>query len=417
MAGYPTVLKNSKTVSGSSETLILDGPQAILEQTTLLEGLALRCGQSGAMHWLKHFLAVPSAVEKIPYLVLVPQEGVSLHEMQLDRLQPEHLRAAVLMFQYRFLGLPVGAFSTDDVSGFRTVVAPVEQRAAVAEIAANAMLERGAQFVLVSYCDADCNAGRDAVEPVPAPRLTAGRKLEWARRRRPVAKTLPLAGSFEATLATLGKATRFNLGYYRRRLLKKMSCEFVPNVCGLLSDSDLDALNAGSLNPVTSENFRLQYRSSCDLPGGFVVGLRDGEGRWLSLIGGWRQKETTVLYWQMNAAGFERDSLGTVMRSYFLEHEVQLGGRQLVVYGGTTHSMGNSFVRETVTELVVRRRSGRATSLRLVSQAWCAIARLTGKPNNFLASAISRDDLPWQPAPHFSDRKTASRTPSKIETA
>ena len=401
------MLKSSESVFGPFGVLILKGADAILEQSPLLEDLAVRCGQPGAMHWLKYFLTASSVLKKIPYLVLVPRAGAKPEEMKSCSLRAGQVRAAVLMFEYHILGLPTRAFSTDDVSGFRTVIAPVEQRAAMAELAASAVLESGAQFVLVSYCEAGC----DAVEQAGAPRLTSGGKLEWARRIRPVEKTLPLAASFDATLARLGKATRFNLRYYRRRLLKKMSCEFVADARSLLREADLDALNAASLNPVAPENFRLQYRSACDLPGGFVVGLRDGEGKWLSLIGGWRQQEATVLYWQMNAAGYEKDSLGTVMRSYFLEHEVERGARQLVVYGGTTHSMGNSFVRESVTDLVVRQRSWQATLLRAASHGYCAIERLAGKPN-FLARAIARDKLHWQPAVLVANRPRSNFRPA-----
>ena len=54
----------------------------------------------------------------------------------------------------------------------------------------------------------------------------------------------------------------------------------------------------------------------------------------------------TVLHWQMNAAGYEKLSVGTAMRSYFLEHEVGRGAKKLIYYGGTPHSMGHSFERK-----------------------------------------------------------------------
>jgi hypothetical protein len=378
------VILTAETAAGTTDVLVLRGAAAILQQNSMLQELASRCDQPGALHWLHYFLTVPSSLPKSPLLVLVLHQARGGGPLHVD-----DLRAAVVMFEYRIFGIPTRAFSTDDMSGFRTVVARAEERAEMAEVAANAVLNRGAQFVLLSYCDQAPRAG--------APRLSDRWPLEWARRQRPVEKVLPLAATFEATLATLGKSTRFNLGYYRRRLLKKMVCEFVPDARRLLGDAQLVALNAGSLNPIDPEQFALQYRAACDLPGGYVAGLRGPAGEWLSLIGGWRQAETTVLHWQMNAAGYEKDSLGTVMRSFFLEHEVENGARQLVVYGGTTHSMGNSFLQEEATDLVVRRRSLSAALLCSAARAYCAMDRIAGKPN-FLARAISRDPWDWRAA-------------------
>jgi hypothetical protein len=293
------------------------------------------------------------------------------------------------MFEYRVLGLPTGAFSTDDISAFRTVVAPAGQRAEAAAIAANAVLGYGAQFVLITYGGAD--------ERASAPKLMTRRRVWWARRVRPVAKMLPLAGTFDATLATLGKATRFNLRYYRKRLLSRMQCEFIGDARGLLSEEELMGLNSRSLNPSSPRLFKLQCRAARELPGGFLVGLRSSEGRWLSLIGGWRQQDVTVLHWQTNAAGYEKDSIGTVMRSFFLQHEIERGARHLVVYGGTTHSMANSFIQEQATDLIVRRSSWKAGVICQACRMYCAAERFVGK-TNFLARTIGGDRLEWHAA-------------------
>lgn len=378
------MLKNTLHSSVSSHVLVLRGTAAVLDQASLLEGLAERCGQPGAMHWLAYFLTAPALLKKMPFLVLVLRAGRTREALRL-----EDVRAAVVMFEYRVLGMPTGAFSTDDVTGFRTVIAVEEERSAVATVAANAVLEHGAQFVLVSYDYGQ----RVAVEP----RMTERYETEWSLRRRPVRKALPLAESYEATLATLGKSTRTNLRYYRKRLMEKMACEFVADARGLLAGAELDAVNAGSLNPVPVEYFKSQYKSASELPGGFVVGLRGPDGRWLSLVGGWRQGSMTVLHWQMNAAGYEKDSLGTVMRAFFLEHEVGQGARTLVLYGGTEHSMQNAFLREEVTDLMVRRRSLGGAVLRAVARMCCALDRMTGRQTNFLARVIAKERMDWQP--------------------
>ena len=367
-------------------TLVLSGHADVLEQARLLEALAEHCGQAGAMNWLGYFLATSSFKGKKPYLVLVMKSGAP---PSLQRLEDVH--GAVLLFEYRVLGIPTGAFSTDDWAGFRTVIAPEPARAAVSSMAADALLARDARMVLISYGRL-LNVGSPFV---PAMRSSA----IWASGKRPVAMTLMLEPTVKATLAKLGKSTRFNLGYYRRRLQAAEPCEFVDDACGLLQDHELEGLNSTSLNPIDPGEFRLQYQCACSLPGGFLLGLRNRQGKWLSLIGGWRQGDVTVLHWQMNAAGYEKFSLGTAMRSYFLEHEVERGAKKLIYYGGTPHSMGNSFEREEVTDLLVRRRSLRSAALHGAVRLFASMRSQVGI-NSLLVQMAGNNKLDWRTVEH-----------------
>lgn len=336
------------------QAVVLRGAADVLTLSPILEQLAERCDQAGAMGWLKFFLSASSFRAKKPYLVLLLKRGARFVGTDVTSLRLEEIHAAVLLFEYRILGLPTRAFCTDDWAGFRTVIAPQQERAAIAALAADALLAKGAQLVLIS-------CGHSVDSALATPSLT--QSADWASHTRPVAMTLMLEPTLRETLAKLGKSTRFNLGYYRRRLNAEMRCEFVQDARGLLQEHELELLDRQSLNPVGKDAIRLQYKSCCELPGGFLLGLRNDRGKWLSLIGGWRQGSVTVLHWQMNAAGYEKLSIGTAMRSYFLEHEVELGSRKLVYYGGTPHSLGNSFASEAVTDLVVRRRTLRAVSM------------------------------------------------------
>jgi hypothetical protein len=364
--------------------LVLSGHATVLEQASLLESLAQRCDQAGAMNWLDHFLNVSDFRGKKPYLVLIVRHGVTVSSLTL-----EGVHAAVLLFEYRVLGMPTGAFSTDDWAGFRSVIAPEAERGAIATMAADALLEQGAQLALISHG----HAARSTSRQVPEAR----RDIRWGWRTRPVLMTIELEPTFQATLAKLGKATRFNLGYYRRRLEAAVPCEFISDARGLLPESELERLNARSLNPVPLKSFQQQYESSCRLPGGFLLGLRSNSGQWLSLIGGWRQDRVTVLYWQMNTAGHEKLSIGTAMRSYFLEHEVKQGAATLTVYGGTSHSMRNSFLREEVTDLIVKRRSLRSAALQTVARMVTS-SRFGARINSVLVQAIGSNDMDWYSA-------------------
>jgi hypothetical protein len=342
------------------------------------------CAQPGAMHWLAFFLDAPSARGKTPCVVLVTNNAAT----HPDQLHPEDICGAALVFEYKVLGLGTGLYSTDDSSGLRAVIARDGESVPVCAAIVRTLLRAGAQIVLLT-CDARVTVAEPQLNP-------AGFRIRYALRQRPVARTLPLRATFSETLAQMGKATRFNLGYYRRRLARRMTCEFVADARTKLTPEAMQALNVGSLNAVSVELSMLRYQAACQLPGGFLVGLREAvTGTWLSVIGGWRQAGATVLYWQTNASGYERDSLGTVMRSYFLEHEIALGGKSVSFYGGTTHSMQHSFCKQSVFDLVVRQRSWRARAIVGAARCITAVQRRMHRVN-FIAEALSDRTLRWR---------------------
>lgn len=336
------------------------------------------------MHWLEYFLNPRAADRKPPYLVLQLERAANA-----DRLSLGNVRGAALFFEYRIFGFRTRAFSTDDAVGFRTVIAPAGERAAMAARAAQALTDLGAHIVLATY-QADGPAEKDIQPVLNFPGLLAG------MRHREVGRFLELGPDFDSTLARLGKLTRRNVRYYRRRLEKRFECELVPDVRPYLRLEDMQAINRSAINPVSEGELELRWRTACRLSGSFVIGLRAVDGEWLSMVGGWRQGDTTILHWQMNAAGYEQDSISTVMRSFFLEHEVQRGARRLLMYGGTPHSMRHSFLPEIISDVLVCRRSARARLLRLLSRTVSTPRGLTGRIN-FLAQTLN--ELPLQPCP------------------
>lgn len=366
------------SVSIPSNVRVLKGCKAILECSAQLEELAARCGQPGAMNWLGYFLEAPEARHKTPYLVLtLRQEGAG----------PDTLESAALLFEYTIGGVRTGAFTTDDMAGFRTIIAPQSERAHMAALAAKALLHCGAHHLLLSYVNDSTGSGMAGLE--------VNQVVDWALRQRTSDHTLVLESSFDATLAKLGKNTRRNMRYYRKKLLEKTPCEFVADARGLISERKMAELNERSLNPVPEAKLLLRHATACDLGGSFLMGIRSVAGEWLSLAGGWRQDGLTVLNWQMNTGGYEKDSLCTVMRSMLIEHEIEQGTRRLVFYGGTTHSIHHAFEQETVCDLLVRRRSLQGALLRLAAHVF---AKRTG-PNgqaNFFARTLRGDGLAWR---------------------
>jgi hypothetical protein len=304
----------------------------------------------------------------------------------LDSLKLEDLRAAALYYEIRGFGLATGIFSTDDRRGLRTVIAPLRLRTEVTALAVVALMRRGAHVVLTSYQSADRNGDR------PGPMLQP-RSVLWAERIRVVRKQMLLKPTYDETLAEFGKKTRTQLRYYRKRLLTKTDCEFVPDAKAVLSEAEFVALSARSLNPILASEARRRYQA-CALPGAFMIGLRAAGGEWLSIIGGWRQGTATVMHHQVNSGGYEKDSICTVMRSFLLETEIARGARKLIFYGGTRHPMSHAFECEEVRDLIVRRRSVWANLLRAMAR-YLVSDRFSGS-NTFLVAALSSPDMEWK---------------------
>ena len=197
----------------AAEVRVVRGLGAVLEMQDDLAALAERCGQRGALDDVGYFLTGPYVGSKVPTAVLVSRR-VEMGSWEL--------LGAVLVQEYRVWGAGTGIFMTDDETGERTVMARPEQRAWVAGAAAKALFDGGARMVLMTLDAERCGMG-PAVEQ-------AGARIEWEQTTKRMDLYLPLAESLDATLATLGKHTRRNLRYYRRKAEERMGCVFVPEV-------------------------------------------------------------------------------------------------------------------------------------------------------------------------------------------
>jgi hypothetical protein len=376
-----------------SDLHVLKGKKAILECGALLQQLAERCDQLGAMHWLSYFLGGAGARWKKPCLVLLLNSGANVKS-----LRPEDLVGAALFFELGALGIRTGAFSTDDWEGLRTVIAPPAIRSQFAARAVQALIQQGAHVALATYRYTPMG------EKTAGPMLQPGDTL-WAEYARKMTKhRLVLEATYEETLAKFGKHTRFNLRYYRKRLLAKMDCEFLEDVHSVVSEAEFVRMNTTVLNPTSVNECKRRYLATRDSSGGFLIGLREPKGRLLSVLGGWRHGTTTVMHHQMNAAGYEKDSLGTVMRAFFLEREIERGTRTVIFYHGTNHTMSHAFDVELLRDLVVRRKSLRARVLlklasRLASPRYYEDVHYFGGSTTFFAGALMYEKAIWRSGP------------------
>jgi hypothetical protein len=353
---------------------VVCGCDAILRLQRVLADLSARCGQQGAMDDVGYFLSKPGTLKRVPHLLLLS----NARSLDLERLIADDLMGAVLLYKYTVLGSGIGTFTTNDRSGRGTLVAPAGLRSTIAEMVSRWLMDRGTRAVLISFRDGDTakrredpNKGRLRGDPA-----ANDKNARWAWREREIPDYLPLEKTFDATLAKIGQRTRRNLRYYRKRAEAELGCTFLPAV--QIDKREFLEFNRDCMYAVPAKAAGWRYDSLRDVSTPLFMGIKDREGRWLSLLGGRRHHAWTEILWQMNRDGLSAYSLSLVMRSYFMEHEIAHGMTKLYMEGGIAHPMRFSFVNDKVTDLVVMRRSRLAL---LIPR----LAKLFIKPDNELA--------------------------------
>jgi hypothetical protein len=381
------------TMSGTT-IHIIRGSDSILRLQQVLADLSVRCGQPGVMDDVGYFLSKPGTLRRVPHLMLFSKSAA----LDLERLTADDLLGAVLLYRYMVLGCGIGMFSTNDRSGRGTLVAPAALRSAMAEMASRSLMDQGVLAVLLSFRNGDrasLESGTDLESGMSLERGTnKGQPIgsstikdttaRWAWRERETPDYLELKQTFDATLAKIGTRTRRNMRYYRKRAEAELGCIFLTEV--RIGRQEFLDFNRECMYAVPARVAGWRYHSLENLETPLFMGIKDKDGRWLSLLGGRRHNDGTEILWQMNRSGLSAYSLSIVMRSYFIEHEIAHGMRKLYMEGGTAHPMRFSFVSDKVTDLVVVRRS----RLGLLVPT---LAHLFIKPDNELALMLLNRSL------------------------
>ena len=356
---------------------ILKGHDEILRATGILQDLAARSGQTGAMQDIIYYLSKPGILGRGPRVILfLPQESSSA----ATHTAPVPI-GALLLFEYNLFGNSLGLFTTNDRSGRNTLICSPALRSSLATCASDFLIDRGAHTVMISYCSGDAAPGSEA-QLHRSSRVTTRR----ASREQEFASYLPLAETYEATLATIGQRTRSNMRYNRRRAESKLGCRFDPAVT--ISRADLLAFNRQAMYPVTDSVASWRYDIHSQLEHPLLMGLRDQSGQWLALIGARRFARGSEILWQLNRSGLPQFSLSLVARSYLMEHEIAQGSKALYIEGGTAHPIQHSFIRERLTHLAVLRQSARATLTKMLSRHLIS-------EDNELARMLSDPEIEW----------------------
>jgi hypothetical protein len=371
------VISKSNDIAGSISGATIHtvrGGDSILRLQEVLADLSARCGQPGVMDDVGYFLSKPGTFTRVPHLLLFSKTS----SLDLKRLTANDLLGAVLVYKYMVLGCGIGTFSSNDRSGRGTLVAPAALRSTIAEMVIRRLMDGGALAVLISFRDGEAANERENSNKSLLFGNSADnhKRARWVWRERETPDYLPLQETYDGTLGKIGQRTRRNMRYYRKRAEGELGCTFVPLV-GINKREFLD-FNRDCMYAVSTKVAMWRYDSLKDLGAPLFMGIKDRDGRWLSLLGGRRHHGGTEILWQMNRGGLSAYSLSIVMRSYFIEHEIAHGMTKLYMEGGTAHPMRFSFNNDKVTDLVVIRRSRLAL---LVPK----LVRLFIKPDNELA--------------------------------
>jgi hypothetical protein len=365
----------------SAHFFLLRGRSEILRLRPVLRILSESCGQAGAADYLEYFLTAAENLKKTPYLVLL----ASRPALSVSELRASDLWGAVLVYEYRLLGFGSSLFTAGDYNGSRAVIAPAKLRRQVSAAVCRYLMDRGAQIVLLNLEPGSPDSCQICFEGA----MAGSTKRWWGTQRRAVGATIALYTSFDATLATMGKHTRRNMRYYRRKAEAELGCSFVADVKSALTMAQLVELNYASTHPVPHSIVERRYHTTRSMDGFFCVGLSGPNGQWISLLGGRRHHGVTEVDWQMNRDGLAKHSVGTVIRSYLIEHEIAIGMQKLFFEGGTPHSMRHSFLSEEAMDIVVMNRSLPVFLLR-------NIARWLRPEKNFLLQTLMSPAVKWQ---------------------
>ncbi|CAN5465724.1 hypothetical protein BH10ACI4_BH10ACI4_36180 [soil metagenome] len=364
---------------------VVRGREAILAMQGMLLEFSERCLQPGTMEDLTYFLSKPGLLKRVPNLFLI----VKRQNLKLEEVGVDDLMGALFLYEFSVMGFGLRAFATNDRSGRGTMLALPMHRLKVAAIASRVLLDRGAYVIMLSFRLGSGETDKESMDVFDFPSSSRSRiTAEWARREREIAGYLPLLDTYDETLATIGQKTRRNLRYYRRRAEAQLGCVLIPEV--QIGEEEFLAFNRECMYPVRDHVTRWRLQTMKDLKGPVIMGLKDQEGRWLSLLGGRRNKDRSEILWQMNRDGLSSFSLSTVMRSYCIEHEISMGMKRLYMEGGTAHSVHHSFVREELMDLVVVRRSP-------IAQMMKKFAQRRVSPDNELADVLKDNTIEWFP--------------------
>jgi len=255
----------------------------------------------------------------------------------------QRLEGVVYGMEAQAFGYRLGYVTAGDACGEGAILAEPEREAAVVAAAVRQWTQVSrihTQFLrskLPETTVADLAEELAGAEP--------GR-VRVQRTPFPVRNHLTLAPNFDAFLAGVGYHTRRNLRYYRRHG-EARGWRFCPDLAPETAVAAMVYLAPRARHAPQRRHWRYFQDVLQSIPGAHFAGLCDAEGQWLSLIATWRRGECCTVLLQLNAARYQRESVSTILRSYFIERMIDQGVRRLVFLGGCSTGLGRFTEPET----------------------------------------------------------------------
>lgn len=232
----------------------------------------------------------------------------------------------------RLAGIPSGLIYADATLGAMVLASPVD-RELVLKAGLSRLIDhvgtRGLRVVVppIGY-------ERDVIQGIVDLRSM---DVHYASVRNHCVLNLP--PSYDAFLETLGRQTRRNFRYYRRRFESLGNTYFqdVPLAEFRRVASDLLKKSVfGAEHDGVERALRILSASRCPI----LAGLRHKNGEWLSILGGWYELDRAVAFIQMNNdRDYPRSALCTVLRGYLIERLIAKNISSLLFWAGVGGSL------------------------------------------------------------------------------
>ena len=292
---------------------ILSSPEAVMALSNraqhLLQGRESTCDPL-------FFLASIETPVWIPRVVSVEEAG--------------HIVGILYAKERKYKGVPLGIYFADGSLG-SMMVADEDRRERILETAIRKLWKRpGRRSLRVLMPPDSCedvafrkSFASDAGQPVD---------MRYSAVENHCVLDLPQ--EYECFLNSLGKQSRRNFRYYRRKsegagwkYVERMSpIEFREVALRLLAKDVIGADRSGLTRA-------LNMLSCTSRP--IMIGLKGEDGEWVSILGGWYEYDRAVVFCQMNnEKDYPDSSLSIVLRGYLIESLIQSGVAKLLFWAG-----------------------------------------------------------------------------------
>jgi len=208
------------------------------------------------------------------------------------------------------------------------VVADPANRQAVFEVALRRLIDergsRGLRLLIPSV-----GLERDAIQ-----KILNSRPLDVHYSTVEHHSIVELGQSYEAFLEKLGKHTRRNFRYYRRRL-EAAGHTYVEGVPPAEFERAAFKLLEKGVVGADRDGIHRALGMLATVKDPVYVGLRHQNGEWLSILGGWRERDYGVVFFQMNNdRDFPQSALCVALRGYLIEALISAKIPNLLFWGG-----------------------------------------------------------------------------------